>query len=247
MNKPTLSVIIAAFNAEVYLRDSILSLLNEKLSGLEIIVVDDGSSDLTGEVVKGLPVKLIRLQKNIGQAAAQNRGVKEARGKYLCFFDSDDILVKGGLWWRVKYLECHPKANLVAGKIAGIIDSQGKLIGSYRKVLNPDYRLPPSRLTKKYLASGGEFPSQSWLMLFRKEFLKKVGPMDETLRCAHDNDFFYRVLAHGPIPFENKSVAYYRLHETNLSGKWKSGKFQLYPRNQAENLWVHLANGISPK
>jgi glycosyltransferase involved in cell wall biosynthesis len=242
-----LSVIIPVYNGKKYLRSAIQSVLQEGMPSSEIIVVDDGSTDRCMETIADLSVQKITLPRNMGQAHAQNIGIGNARGQFVTFLDSDDIMAGSSLQWRCEWLMEHTEEHLVAGRMAGIVDRMGKYMGSYQEILNPAYRTPPSVITEAYLKSGGEFPSQTWLMLFKKTLLHAIGPFDETLLCAHDNDYFYRILKKTSIPFVDRPVAYYRIHDGNFSGEMENGKFVLRRKFIAENMLVHLSHGILPK
>lgn len=242
-----LSVIVPVYNCKKYLRAAVKSVLKEGFPGLEVLVIDDGSTDGSLQEISDLSVRRIVLSKNSGQACAQNIGVANSKGRFVAFLDADDLFAKDSIKWRFEWLLDNTDEMLVAGRMAGVINSDGKFLGSYQEVLNPHYRRPPSFITENYLRSGGEFPSQTWLMCFHKQLLQMVGPFDETLKCAHDNDYFYRILKRTAIPFVDRPVVYYRLHQDNLSGQLQDGKFVYYKRNIAENLMVHLAHGITPK
>lgn len=244
---PLVSVILPVYNGRRYLRPAIQSILNEELPSTEVMVVDDGSTDRSLDSIADLDVVKIRLEKNSGQAAAQNIGVSNANGTFVTFLDCDDLMARNGLRWRLEWLIRNEAESVIAGRIAGIIDSEGSEIGSYQEVLNPEYRTPPSYISMEYLKSGGEFPSQVWNMVFTKKLLLKVGPFDEGLRCAHDNDYFYRLLSHSYIPFIDKPTVFYRLHDRNLSGEFLSTGFKYHRNVLAENLMVHLSHGISPR
>jgi glycosyltransferase involved in cell wall biosynthesis len=89
---PTVSVVIPAFNAQTYLADTLNSVLASTFRDFEVIVIDDGSSDRTGEIAQGFgpPVRVIR-QANAGMSASRNRGISESRGTYVALLDADDL------------------------------------------------------------------------------------------------------------------------------------------------------------
>ena len=114
-------MVIPCYNQARFLGDAIRSVLCQGYTDLEIVVVDDGSSDGTEEVASGYAevdsrVKLIR-QENRGLAAARNRGLAEVRGEYVVFLDSDDRLVSGALGVGVRELEAHPGCAFVSGTL----------------------------------------------------------------------------------------------------------------------------------
>ncbi len=113
------SIIIPAYNAEKYLKETIDSIKQQTYSSWEIIVVNDGSNDSTVDIVnKDLSekIKLIN-QHNAGVSAARNKGILTAKGEYLVFFDADDLMTPGFLFERVKALDENPHLGFVGGII----------------------------------------------------------------------------------------------------------------------------------
>lgn len=93
VDQPLISVVIPVFNGGAYIKNCLDDILNQSYKRLEIIVIDDGSTDASAEIVESYPVKLIR-QKNKGVSAARNLGIKNATGNYLHFMDADDRINK---------------------------------------------------------------------------------------------------------------------------------------------------------
>jgi len=92
---PLLTVILPTHNRAGFLRETIESVLSQTFTGFELIVVDDGSTDRTGDVVKKFPkIHYIRCPINSGVSKARNIGVEQARGQYISFIDSDDLWVE---------------------------------------------------------------------------------------------------------------------------------------------------------
>lgn len=110
------SVVVPAFDAERTLRAAVASIRAQAYRPLEILVVDDASRDGTAEVARelaGADLRAIRLERNSGPAAARNRGIQLARGKYLAFLDADDLWLPGKLERQVPALEARPELVLV--------------------------------------------------------------------------------------------------------------------------------------
>ena len=149
------------------------------------------------------------------------------------------MLDRGGISERREWIKEHA-APAVAGTAADVIDSDGKSLGSYWDVFFQGKKLCPSLVTKEYLNSGGEFPSPIWFLMFRKDFLKEVGPFDPSLRVCSDNEYWHRMLALAAIPCIDVPVARYRLHDGNLCGKIVDGVFRYAPEILAENLFLKL-------
>ncbi|WP_078960248.1 glycosyltransferase family 2 protein [Streptomyces sp. NRRL WC-3618] len=124
---PTLSVVVPVFNVEHYISPCLESLLNQDLSNVEIIVVDDGSTDLSGTIAEGWRRKDDRIniisQSNAGLSAARNAGFRAARGKYLAFCDSDDVVTPTGYRHLVETLEA-TGSDMASGDVRRM-DSSG--------------------------------------------------------------------------------------------------------------------------
>ncbi len=131
---PKLSVIIASYNHENYIADTLRSIEAQTFDDFEIIMVDDGSPDRTVEVARAVDSRVqIYTQENQGVVAARNRGVEMARGKYICFIDSDDLVLTGRFAKQVPVLDENPDIGLVFAD-ALIVDSQGKPLGKFGDV-----------------------------------------------------------------------------------------------------------------
>jgi glycosyltransferase involved in cell wall biosynthesis len=110
---PTVSVIIPTYNRASMVKEAIESVLEQSYQDFEIIVVDDGSTDNTREIVSGLSEKIIYLfQENHGVSSARNHGIQQARGKYIAFLDSDDLFLPEKLEKQVACMENNPEVIL---------------------------------------------------------------------------------------------------------------------------------------
>jgi glycosyltransferase involved in cell wall biosynthesis len=111
--RPVVSVVIPAFNAARYLGEALDSVFGQTLTDLELVVVDDGSTDETPQVVQGYGsrVRYVR-QPNAGVASARNRGVAESSGRYVAFLDADDVWLPGKLERQLEALAARPSARV---------------------------------------------------------------------------------------------------------------------------------------
>jgi glycosyltransferase involved in cell wall biosynthesis len=126
MQEPALvSVIIPVYNCERYLAEAIESILVQTYSPVEVIVVDDGSTDGSAEVVKRFssPVRYA-LQPHSGSGAARNLGVELARGEFLAFLDSDDLWTENKLAQQMAAFEAHPEADIISGHIRQFVSPE---------------------------------------------------------------------------------------------------------------------------
>ena len=131
MSQPKVSYVIASYNHEEFVAESLQSILAQTFADLELIVVDDGSSDGTAEVVRDVastdPRVSLYVQDNMGVVNARNRGVTQSRGEYISIVDSDDLLPADRTAWQVEALDANPHAALVYGD-AWNIDRNGNRI-----------------------------------------------------------------------------------------------------------------------
>src|SRR3989339_706645 len=122
---PKVSVVIPAYNREELLPETIESVLAQTFQDFEIIVVDDGSTDNTREVISAFPVRYY-YQENQGVSAALNKGAELSRGEYLAFLGSDDIWLRDTLEKQVTVLDNNPGLGLVFGQL-NMMDEDGKI------------------------------------------------------------------------------------------------------------------------
>jgi glycosyltransferase involved in cell wall biosynthesis len=191
---PLVSAIVPAYNAEAFVEKALRSLLAQTYENLEIIVVDDGSTDKTAERVEGLAgnhpqIRLVR-QSNHGVAAARNRGIEESRGEFIAPVDADDVWFPDAV---NKLLDCLLRSDLDAGVAYAwsvIIDENGQLDGRFRC----------SKIEGNVLGTliCHNFIGNASSTLIRRACLKKVGGYDESfrangLRGCEDWDLYLRI------------------------------------------------------
>ena len=118
--QPLVSIITPAYNAEKYIKETIESVLGQTYKNWELIIVNDGSTDSTEEIIKSFDDSRVVLlsQKNSGVSSARNLGMQSSKGKYITFLDADDVLPPESLKVRVDYLESHPDVDLIDGNIS---------------------------------------------------------------------------------------------------------------------------------
>ncbi|MDO8837370.1 MAG: glycosyltransferase family A protein [Parvibaculum sp.] len=128
------SIVLPAYNAEMFVGDAVNSVLSQTCEDWELIVIDDGSNDGTSEVVSGFNdarIKLIR-QPNAGVSTARNRGLRAARGGYITFLDADDLLPPDALKIRAEFLDGNPDVDIVNGSVQIEAGVSGKITSLYR-------------------------------------------------------------------------------------------------------------------
>ncbi len=198
MGGALVSVVVPAYQAEEFLAEALESALSQDCGGVEVVVVDDGSTDRTAEIARAHPVKLVS-QPNRGPAAARNAGLASARGEFLTILDSDDIWPADRLSKQVAHLREHPDDGLVMGLTEVFLTPGQPRPAHYPRFTDP-------------------FPGHPSTMLVRREVFESVGPFDESLRLSEDLDWLARARDAG-VRFGRLDCVLlrYRIHANNTS------------------------------
>lgn len=211
--KPLVSIIIPAHNAEKYIQEAVDSALGQTYENIEVVVIDDGSTDGTKKVlelyVRDRKIKYV-YQENKGLAGARNAGIRNSKGEYVAFLDADDLFLPEKVAEQVKVLEENPDFDVCYCDLTHFIDS------SPRKYYHHRYHYPSGNLFEPLLHRQFINP----LTVFaRRSVFEKFGFFDETLRRSEDWDLWLR-WSHAGVKFFylDKPLAYYRIQSTgNLS------------------------------
>lgn len=210
---PTVSVIIPTYNRGDLILDSLQSIFLQNYSDYEIIVVDDGSTDNTEDVlsylIKDNKIRYVK-QDNHGESSARNHGILLSQGKYIAFLDSDDLFEPTKLKMQVQYLEDHPEIGLVHSGYTKF-DNYGHDLG-YR-----DTSWFCGMIYPKLLLHWTVLMAVDTVMVPKKVF-EAVGLFDETLRMGPDLDMWRRISRKYSFGFISESLARVRVHEGNISG-----------------------------
>lgn len=200
---PKVSVIIPAYKAEGTIDGAIATVVAQSLPELEVIVVDDASSDRTFDRARdalqaaGLPYAVTRLEVNAGPSGARNAGVALARGDYVAFLDSDDTWMPEKLRLQVEFMERHPEVTL-CGCRADLVTSDDRVIG-------PLFRDLPDILQDGWKRLLWEAFIQTSCVLVRRADLG-IRPFDPTLRVAEDRDLWVRLASNGTVGLVNQTL-----------------------------------------
>jgi glycosyltransferase involved in cell wall biosynthesis len=206
---PKISVIIPAYNQADYLGESIQSVLHQDYKDFEIVVVDDGSTDNTAQVVREFSDPRVGYvyQENRGLAGARNTGIRNSCGQYLSFLDSDDLFLPENLSLLVTELENNPDVGFVSGQVIPV-DENGKPVG---KIFENHLPSDPS-----FLLLGN--PVQVGCMMLRRSHQEKVGYFDESLRSYEDWDMWLRLARAGcKMRWLPRPVSEYRFHTGQMT------------------------------
>lgn len=241
----SLSVVVPAYNAGAHLKTAVDSLLAQRLAGLEIVVIDDGSTDGSLHALEALPVRIVR-QKNRGEAAARNAGVRESRAPFVTFLDADDIVSPGALEPRLAHLKANPGDAAAAGLPARLIGEDGAVLAEVFERMAAKLTFP-FRLTDAFYRVGKFFPVSCSLYMYRRELFERVGPYDETLPVAPDCDFHFRALKSVSIPVLRVPVFDRRLHASNLSLTGQGRAMSFRPEILETVRAINRRHGFEPK
>lgn len=186
MRDPKVTVLMSVYNGEKYLREAIESILNQTFKDFEFLIINDGSTDSSRDIVLSYNDRKIRLidnEKNIGLTKSLNRGLNLARGEYIVRMDADDVSLPERLEKQVNYLEIHPEVG-VLGTWVKCIDEYGKPTRELHPPTEPD-------LIKWSLPFNNCLTHSSVMM--RRAVLERVGGYNPEMVVAQDYDLWVRV------------------------------------------------------
>jgi glycosyltransferase involved in cell wall biosynthesis len=213
MTESSISVIIPCHNGAKFLADAITSVLAQTYPSLEILVIDDGSTDETEQVAAQYPVRYIR-QTCKGVSVARNAGIQASQGKYLVFLDHDDRLLPHALAVGVACLEQNFCCGFVYGQNQGI-DMEGNAIAESALTTDPEPSLQVSVANDYALMLRGEFPVPPARIMFRREVFERIGGFDPSLINSQDYDLCLRVASRFLACRHNQVIAEYRQHDSS--------------------------------
>lgn len=231
--KPIISVVLPVYNGAITIKVAVESILGQTYDNFELIVINDGSTDKTSEILASLNDKRLKVlnQKNHGLAASLNRGIQQSKGKYIARIDADDIALPERLQKQVNFMEANPSV-VVMGTAARLIYSNGTQRVRYRPLDTTSIR--------KNIIKICPFTHSS--VMIRKDVFNKVGLYDvakdgakETL--VEDYDLWVRILAAGCEMANTAEVLMicHRKPGSVMRGRsfWKRLKQQILSRKNA--------------
>ncbi len=214
---PLVSVIIPTFNRAHFLKEALSSVMAQTYRPLEVIVVDDGSTDKTPQVVSGYPVKYIKGPRR-GVAAARNRGIRASRGELIAFLDSDDLWLPEKVASQVRFFKENPGA--LAVQTEEIWLRKGRRVNPRRR-----HRKPSGHFFDRALELCLVSPSG---IMLRREVFEEIGLFDEEFFVCEDYELWLRLLSRYPVFLIEKPLVIKRGgHEDQLSKRWGLDWFRL--------------------
>lgn len=208
--RPLVSVVVPVFNCERYVGAAIEAALAQSHRPLEIIAVDDGSTDRSAEVLRSfVPLITVISQPNEGVSAARNAGIRASKGRYVAFLDADDVWRPDKLARQVSLLERHPSA--VACYVDhDVIDADGATQSPTAALFGPRC----SGVITKALLEFTVIVTPS-LVMARRSALDRAGLFRQGFRNAEDLNMWLRLSVLGPILYDVATLASYRRHGSN--------------------------------
>lgn len=205
---PLVSIVTPTYNQAEFLAETIESVLAQDYPNIEYVVINDGSTDHTEEVLRRYGDRLKwTTQCNIGQSETLNKGWRVSAGKYLGYLSSDDLLYPTAISELVKVLEndlnivcAYPNSNLIDERSVVVKESVCRAFDLEELIVCQECHIGPGAI-------------------FRSDAFRKVGGWRADLRLAPDREFWMRLAGHGSFYFEENILAGYRIHPSSISYK----------------------------
>lgn len=219
------SIIIPAYNAEQFIGEAIQSALGQIYPHIEVVIVDDGSTDSTQEHIQSyLPdVKYLKQQSSKGfPGSPRNHGMANSQGEFICFLDADDIMLPDRVQCQIALLDRHPDVGFVFGDYRNFAAS-GFAANSHfyscpllqcKLMQQSELILSGSETTDLLLRENVGLPSS---LMMRREVLKRVSGFSTEFRIGEDFHFYYRLAKAFDMGIVNHVVTHRRLHGGNLT------------------------------
>jgi len=222
---PRISVIMPVYNREHYVAEAIESIIYQTFKDFEFIIIDDGSTDCSLEIIEGysekdLRIKVIRNQHNIGIPRTRNKGIDLAQGEYVAFMDSDDISLPERFAKQIDFMEKNPEI-FVLGTQCEFIDSKGNYIRTKNLPLLP--------IEVRWFLYGKSIINSS--VMARSELFKLLGYKHKNIKSASDYEIWTRISEKFLIANLPDVLLRFRRHDSRISktarDNQKSNSYQI--------------------
>lgn len=209
---PVLSIVIPVHNKEAFVSKTIQCVLDQTYKDFELILVNDGSNDLSGDICNQYAlldsrIKVIH-QKNGGVSNARNTGIKASKNELIAFLDADDYWNKEYLSKMTYLIDRFPEVDIYSSKYAEILD--GKIVHK-KEYFSPEQEFVLFDLIER-CAKKAHFPIHSSSVIIRKKIIELVGYFDERINCFEDFDLFVRISLRSKVAYLNQEpLSFYNL------------------------------------
>mgnify|MGYP003575345942 CR=1 FL=1 len=205
-----ISVVIPCYNHGHYLSAAIESVVGQSYPFVEIVVIDDGSTDNTRQVAQRYEGVKYVYQTNSGLSAARNKGIEESKGAYLLFLDADDWLYPQALQINYQHLQQNPKAAFVSGSHDKFYEGEKRIESVQRQISTEHYKM---------FLSVGNYIGVPAAVLYRRWVFEEFR-FDTALKACEDYHLYLNVARNYPVLHHDEKVAAYRQHEKNMSSNF---------------------------
>ena len=242
---PLVSVVVSLHNYEKYIADCVKSILKQDYPNIEIVIIDDASTDRSYKVVKKYisdNVRVIRFKHNRGYSVAKNEGSINSKGEYIVMLDADDMLTKRSIFMRMEAMFKYDVDFVHANAI--VVNNDISLKQCY-KINNPKLECFPT-----------PYHIHAQSVLLKRDLHKKFGLYDETLRSRSDREMWWRFFGQNNKDkmfvsryYLNESVVYYRYHKKSMTTmRQKKKAYDKRVRKLSENVYsMRKIEGINNK
>jgi GT2 family glycosyltransferase len=206
-SEPWVSIIIPCYNGEAFLQEAIESALAQSYRRVEVVVVDDGSTDRSGAIAQSLPVRYL-YHPNRGLCASRNEGVRASKGSYILFLDADDRLKPDAIESGLAVLDEQPQCAMSVGDHIFICQDRLHVAASRKECLSEFHY---EALLKS------NFIEMISSVIFRRSVLEELGGFNPGLTVAEDYDLYLRIAREYPVCCHTAVMAEYRIHGHNVS------------------------------
>lgn len=211
VDSPLVSVVIPCYNQGHFLAEAIQSVKNQTYSNIEIIIINDGSTDITSTVLKSFTgIKYIE-QANLGLPNARNRGTTESKGKYVIFLDADDLLYPHAVEKNLYRLMQDPSLAFVSGRFTRVNENGEEWPSRYHQI-DKDYYM--EMLQTNYIGNPAAVLYTRWIL--------DLYPFDNSIKIkgCEDYDHYLTITRSYPVKHHHEYISIYRKHKHNMSDNY---------------------------
>ena len=210
MSEPAISVLMPVKNAEAFIADALKSVLDQTYTDFEVIVIDDGCTDKSIDVVNTFADPRVRVipGPRSGLADALNAAIAVSRGRYYCNCDADDLFPVDRLTWQMEFLESHPEFDAICSSYVAI-DTAGKEISILAK--QPECEEITGELNT------GKVRTHHATYLVRMEKMRAINGMRRYFVTGLDIDYQLRLSEIGRVWYDTRNGYYYRIHDASIT------------------------------
>ena len=235
---PKVTVLMSVYNGRLYLKESIESILNQTFNDFDLLIINDGSTDNSGEIILSFDdprIRLIENPVNVGLTKSLNRGLKLAKGTLIARQDADDISLPHRLEHQLSYLESHLDIVLL-GTWAKVIDENGKALRDTCSPINPFVLKWRMLFTNQIVHSS---------VMFNSEKVRQLGGYDSLFTFSQDYDLWLRIMKQHQIALLPEILVHRREHSNDISAKFFNSQNSTADRIACKNLKNLLKKNVS--